>query len=751
MADTQRKTTGLSRRNLLIGGGAGVGLIVAWAVWPRRYLPSLAAAPGETLFGAWLKIGQDGHVTVAVPQAEMGQGVYTVLPQILADELGADWRMVGVEAAPVSALYANGVAADDLFPDAFAMLPGTIRDSHVTRTALMLTGGSSSVRAFEDDLRQAGAAARVLLCKSAAARWGVDWRACSTAQNQVVHGTQRLSFGTLAVEAAARTLPSELPLRNQGSGGIAGQAVPRLDAPAKVDGSASYAGDIRLPGMVHAAIRQGPVGDTRLLSVDRAAAKKRVRDLIDVIEQPGWVAAVGKSWWAANQALDALNPRFETRGGIVSSDTIDDALNAALDGEGERMAHSGDLSAVFKGARVVTAQYRAGLIPHAPLEPMTATAAWREGRLTLWMPTDAPGLARAAAAAAIGASEGSVILHPMMGGGSFGARLESDVAAQAALIAYKLGKPVQLTWSRAEDMMRDRYRPAAAARMAARLGPDGRIQGLMTKIAAPPLGREMAGRLLGGDAAVRLTLAAPGGVGDRAAVAGAVPPYRIGAFALDHHPAEIGVPVGHWRSGAHSYTCFFTECFIDELAQIAGTEPVSYRIGMLGGEPRLAHCLQAVAAQGEWQGGIAGSGQGVACHMFRGSYVAVLVQLHRNGDTIILDRLIAAADCGRVIHPDLVTQQLEGGLLYGAAAALAGPLTLTENVSDLLGFAQYELPRLADCPDVSVELIPSDAEPGGVAELAVPPMGAALANALATLGAGRPRSIPFDFDDDEDA
>lgn len=415
------------------------------------------------------------------------------------------------------------------------------------------------------------------------------------------------------------------------------------------------------------------------------------------------------------------------------------------------MARTGDLESVFKGARVVTAQYRAGLIPHATLEPMTATAAWREGRLTLWMPSDAPGLARAAAAAAIGASEDGVILHPMMGGGSFGAKLESDVAAQAALIAYKLGKPVQLTWSRAEDMMRDRYRPAAAARMAAKLSPDGQVQGLLTKIATPSLGREMAERLLGADTAISLGLAVPAGLGDHAAVAGAVPPYRIGAFALDHYPAQIGVPVGHWRSGAHSYSCFFTECFMDELARLAGTEPVSYRIGMLGGEPRLARCLQAVAAQGEWQGGIAGSGQGVACHAFRGSYIAVLAQVHRSGDTLVLDRLIAAADCGRVIHPDLVTQQLEGGLLFGAAAALAGPLTLTENVSDILGFAQYELPRLADCPDVSVEVIESAEDPGGVAELAVPPVGAALANAIATLGAGRPRSIPFTFDDEEGA
>lgn len=747
MAQHDGKKSGIDRRTLMIGGAAGVGLMVAWAVWPRRYPPSLAAAKGETVFGAWLKIGQDGQVTVAVPQAEMGQGVYTALPQILADELGADWRMVAVEAAPVSALYANQLAAEQWFADAFGRIPQTMRQAHVTRTALMLTGGSTSVRAFEDDLRQAGAAARILLCKTAAARWGVDWRACGTAQGMVIRGKQRLPFGALAVDAAAKSLPADVPLRG-GDGGIVGQSMPRLDLPAKVDGSANFAADIRLPGMVFAAVRQGPIGDTRLVRVDIKAAKARVPDLIDVVENERWVAAVGKTWWAANQALDALTPRFETRGQIVNSDRIDAVLDAALDGDGERMASAGDLEAQFKGARVITASYRAGLAACAPLETMTATAAWREGRLTLWMPSQAPGLARAAAAAAIGVSDAGVILHPMMGGGSFGAKLEVEVAAQAAILTKKLGKPVQLTWSRAEDCMHDRFRPPAAARMTARLGPDGRILGWLAKVAAPPLGREMASRLLGTDPAVAVALSMPDGVGDHAAVSGAVPPYRIPAYAIDHHPAEIGVPVGPWRSGADSYTCFFTECFIDELARLAETEPVSYRIGMLGGEARLARCLQTVVTQGEWQGGVAGSGQGVACHALRGSFIAVLAEARLDGGQAKVDRLVAAVDCGRVINPDLVTQQIEGGLLYGMAAALAGPVTITENVNDVLGFGQMRLPLLADCPDITVELIASEADPGGVSEIAVPPVGAAIANALATLGQGRMRSLPFEFDSD---
>src|SRR3954471_4019805 len=262
----------IDRRQLLIGGGVGVGLLVAWAVWPRHYAPNLTAAKGETIYGAWLKIGSDGHVTVAVPQAEHGQGVYTTLPQIIADELGADWRTVAVQPAPLNPLYANQMAADVLFEGIFDALPAPLRSSQISRTALELTGGSTSVRAFENDLRQAGAAARVLLCKAAAARWKVGWRACGPAGGFVVHGADKLRFGELAAEAVGGSLPNPLPLRGGDANRLYGQSLPRLDVPSKVDGSANFAGDVRLPDMVFAAIRQGPVGDSRLIAADRAAA-----------------------------------------------------------------------------------------------------------------------------------------------------------------------------------------------------------------------------------------------------------------------------------------------------------------------------------------------------------------------------------------------------------------------------------------------------------------------------------------------
>ena len=698
------------------------------------------------MFGAWLKIGDDGHVTVAVAQAEHGQGVYTALPQIVADELGADWRTVAVEPAPLNPLYANPFGADALFERQDGALIEPWRHAHAVRIGLVLTAGSSSVRSFEDPLRAAGAAARVLLCKAAAARWKVDWRACSTGAGFVVHGTDRLRFAELAAEAVrgfgGEALPDPLPLRSDPTGRLSGQSLPRLDAPSKIDGSANFAGDVRLPDMVYASIRQGPVGDSRLVRVDRAAAD-RIDGVVQVVTNDRWVAAIANSWWAANRALDALAPRFETNGEVIDNASIRRALKAALDGPGTRMAQQGDLSAAFKGARVVTADYHVGLAPHAAVETMSATAHLEHGRLELWLPTQAPGLARSAAAAAIGLSEDAVLVHPMLVGGSVGANLETQCAAQAAVLAQVLKRPVQLVWSRAEDLLHDRYRPPAMARMAARLGVNGQILGWLAKIAAPATGVELARRLLAADGASRTILSlAPSG--DPYAVAGARPFYRIPAFAVDHHPAEIGVPTGHWRSGAHSYTSFFTECFLDELAHVAGTEALSFRIGMLGGDARLARCLSTAASLGGWEGGVAGSGQGLACHSFRGSHIAVLVEAHvGEGQSVSVDRIVAAVDCGRQINPDLVRQQIEGGLLFGMAAATGGATGFKRNLATALSLGALGLPRLADTPDITVELIPSEAEPGGVSELAVPPVAPAIANALRAATGYRLRTLPL--------
>ncbi|KQN39389.1 aldehyde oxidase [Sphingomonas sp. Leaf407] len=732
----------LTRRTLLIGGGAGVGLIVAWGVWPRRYGVNLAAAEGETVFGPYLKIGADGQVTVAVPQAEHGQGVYTALPQIVADELGADWRTVAVEAAPINPLYANPLAAGILFGDALALLPEATRTAYAERNTLMLTGGSTSIRRFEGPLREAGAAARVLLCKAAARGWGGDWRSCGTADGFVVMGEQRQRFGALAEAAAGESLPGgELPFRTGEEKRLLGQPLPRLDAPAKVDGRATFAGDIRLAGMVFASVRQGPIGDTRRIAVDKAAVE-RLPGMVAVVENPGWVAAVATTWWAANRALDAMAPRFETHG-LIDDASIAAALDGALAVEGARVHAGGDIDAAFAGARTQTATYRVRAALHAAIEPTSATAVWRDGTLTLWLPTQAPTLARAAAARAIGVAENRVMLHPTIAGGSFGANLDTRVAEQVAVLARRLDRPVQLTWSRGEDCLADQYRTPAAARMTARLARGGRIAGWQARIAAPRTGRDLARRLLGGDVAASIGMALPGDHGDALATDGAVPPYGIANVAVDHHPAELGLPAGWWRSGAHSYTAFFTECFLDELAGFAGVEAHSFRIAMLGGDVALARCLSSVATMGGWQGGVPGSAQGIACHRMRGSAIACLAEARVEGGRVKVDRLVAAVDCGRIVNPDLVRQQIEGGLLFGMAMATGAATGFTANLPDVRGFGGLNLPRLADSPEMLIELVESDADPGGVSELAVPVVAPAIANALYAATGRRYRSLPL--------
>lgn len=733
---------GISRRGLLISGGAGLGLLVAWQLWPRRYLPNLTSAPGEHVVNGWVKIGEDGHIAVAIPQAEHGQGVYTALPQILADELGADWRTIAVEAAPINPIYANPMAADLLFAGAWQALPDGIAATVGQRGALMLTAGSTSIRQFGDAVAEAGAGARVLLCKAAARQWRVDWQACETRAGFVVHGDKQLRFGALAAAAVRETLPDQIVRRDGDKDRLLGKPLPRLDAPSKVDGSANFAGDVRLPDMVYVAIRQGPIGQSRLLSVDRSAAD-RIQGVVSVIENRRWVAAAATNWWAANRALDALAPRFATDGGRIDTASIDAALAGALDSDGVRMASAGDLASAFKGARVITAHYRAAPAVHAAIETMTATAHLHDGRLEMWLPTQAPALARTAAAATIGLAEDAVTVHPMQIGGSFGAALEHLAAEQAALIAQQLKRPVSLVWSRAEDLLHDRVRAPAAARMSARLDANGQVLGWLAKIAAPATGAELTRRLAGGNRLLAVG-AALADKGDPYSISGAVPPYGIPHYAVDHHPADIGVPTGHWRSGADSYTCFFTESFIDELAHVAGTEALSFRIAMLGGNARLARCLSTAASLGGWGGGVRGSGQGIACHSFRSSHIAVLAEAHVDaGGRPVVDRLVAAVDCGRVVNPDLVQQQIEGGLIFGLAQALGAATGFTDNLADARRLSALDLPRLATTPDILVELIASEAEPGGVSELAVPPVAPAIANALQSMSGSRIRTLPL--------
>jgi isoquinoline 1-oxidoreductase subunit beta len=717
----------ITRRNLLIGAAAGGALVVGWSLWPRVSVPNLATAPGETLLNGFIKIGRDGHIVVVSPQVELGQGSYTLMAQVVADELGADWRTIAVEPAPINGLYTND------------LLSAEWHSGWGLPDAIQGTGGSTSLRAFEPKLRDAAAAARVLLCKAAAERWDASWEACDTDEGFVILGKDRLRFGDLAAEAAEFDLPKVIPRRDKGTR-LAGRGVNRLDVPAKIDGSANYAADIRLPDMVYAAIRQGPPGDSRLTGFDAKAAAK-MQGILSVIDHERWIAVAANSWWAANVALDKMRPKFTTPSGLATEAAAQKALTEALKADGEIIAEAADVDALFEGAKPLTRRYSAGFATHAALEPMAATAAIENGRLQLWIATQVPDLARHAAARAIGFEPDAVTVHAMQVGGSFGRKYEVEIAGQAALIAQKLERPVQLIWSRSEDMAQDRMRPATQAELTARIGAGGRIEAYRAKIATTDAVAEMVARIVDGKAAHEVQGA---GKANARAVEGALPPYAIPAISLSHHPADLGVPTGKLRAGANGYTCFFTESFIDELAEQARRDPFSFRIGLLTGNARLAKCLTKVAMRGEWEGGAQGTNQGIACHMMQGSFIAVLAEakMSDTGRPEVV-KLTAVADVGRVMNPDIARQQIEGGLLYGLGLATGTAVTLIDGYPEPRRLGRLGLPRLADMPEISVELIRSKDAPGGIGELAVSPVAPAIANALFAGSGTRYRSIPI--------
>lgn len=738
------------RRTLLIGGGAAAGLAVAWAVWPRDAVPGINAAADETILGPYLKIGRDGHVTILCPQTESGQGAFTLIAQIAADELGADWRTIAVEPAPISPVYANTLFfAEDAatfaprvgVPEAVAGWSGWRRFVIDSGAPAMLTGGSTTIRMFEKPVRDAAAIARALLCMAAAARWDVAWEECRTDEGFVIHSTRRLRFAELA-EAAATHTPPEFPAyRPVDEESLAGRPLPRLDLPAKIDGSLNFAADVRLPDMAYAAIRQGPHGDTKLLRYDRPAGE-RVRGFISAVRHDRWLAAVATNSWAAQRALDAMAPVFRTTGTMASSAAIDRRLKAAVEGfAGTRIVNHGDARAAMAGRVAITAAYQVAPGLHAAIETRSATAQPDGNRMRVWVASDAPGFCRAAIAAALGIGETDVALFVMPGGGSFGVGLDHSVAVQAALIARAVGRPVQLSWSRAEEIIRDLPSAPARTRLSATLSSGTTIDALQIAVAVPASRHEMRARLAGArpDTARRSASASV----DAAMLAGATPPYQIPHLSIDHLPVEIHLPTGQSRASTHCYNTFFLETFLDELGLSTSTEPFSFRIAMLGNAPRLARCLQTVTALGGWTGGGTGSAEGIACATLADSHIAILARARRSERGLVVNHLFAAVDCGRILNPSIVRQHIEGGLLFGLAAAIGATTQYRRGLAQARRLGQLNLPILAQIPRITIELLTSDAEPGGTEDLGVPAVAPAIANALFTTTGRRLRRLPL--------
>ena len=722
---------GVTRRNLLIAAGAGAGLAIGWAVWPRRHGLGWTAGEGEHVVNSFIKIGVDGRVTVAVPQAEMGQGVWSGLAQIVADELGADWRAVGVEPAPLAPAYANHGA----FGDQLAGMPAAMRGvanwgatKVVEYLEFQITGGSTSIRGFEMPMRQAGAAGREMLCRAAARRWGVAWDECDTVAGFVVHKANRLSFGDVARDVDTGDAPDTPTLRAQPV--LVGKPVLRLDIPSKTDGSARFGADVRLPGMLYAAIAQGPIGATR-----QALVKPGLPAGARLVEGPDFVAVVADGWYAAKTALAGLKITY-TAAANPPGPWLEANLKAALNTPGENVRSDGDVAAASQPGSI-TADYTLPFLAHACMEPMTATARYENGKCEVWAPTQSATFANWGVAAALGIDGADVTIYPTLLGGGFGRKVEKDVCVQAALIARQIGKPVQVIWSREEDFGHDMWRPAVAARLRGRASETG-ITAWDAHIAVPDIGATFMAR--------NMPAMAGKPKAGAAAIEGSVDlPYAIEGIRVAHSLGECNVPLGFWRSVGNSFSGFITESFVDELADSAKADPGAFRLALLKHKPRHAAVLRAVLKVAGPLGPVSpGVGRGVALVESFGSIVAQVaeVEVRRNAPPRVT-QVWAAVDCGRVINPDSVRAQIESGIIYGLTAALHGKVTFENGEAMQRNFDSYPLLTLSDAPAIEVIIIASTENPGGIGEPGTPPIAPAVANAIFAAGGGRLRDLPL--------
>ena len=718
----------IDRRTLLIGGGVGVGLVVALTVWPRGLSSELTTGPHEQAFGNYVKIARDGRVTVAVPQVETGQGIWTALPQIVADELGAAWETVAVEPAPLDGAYANPLAVQAGWLDGLSSL----RAHLVTSTERMeVTAGSTSIRGFEQPMREAAAVARMMLIGAAADRWGVDPNSCETGDGFVINGGRTFTFGELAEEAAGCSPPHRPLLRQTTKERLAGQSLQRLDGPAKSDGSLRFAADVRLPGMLFASARIAPPGGR--LTDFSSEAIKGAPGVRQVVRRENWVAVIADSWWAAERALKVADPMFS--GTLTPADLRPLFEEALTHGGSRRRFRRGDYEAAVRGSRPLTATYFVNPSQHLGIEPLSATARFNGGTLEVWAATQAPGLAREAAARAGHVSASNVALYPMPVGAPSGRALEADAIPIAVELARQAHAPVQLTLSQSTSQNHDLVSPGAVARMTALPGQGGITAAWKMEVAtARAMGSAMA-RLLDTEDAGKLATTVIDGI----------PPYAIPDLLIEAVRPELPFEAGYMRGSPQREMCFFTESFIDELARAAGMEPLAFRMSMLGSDPRLARCLQGAARLAQWDGGTPGSTMGIAgCSAF-GSHIGLVANASIGDDQRVkVHRLIAAVDCGRAVNGGLVEQQIAGGLIWALGQATIAAPEWVAGMPRARPLGAVGLPAIGDAPEVVVEVIPSSDSPGGVSGLGTAVLAPAVANAIFAATGKRMRSLPFE-------
>lgn len=755
----------MKRRHLLLGGLAATGaLVVGWGVLPPRQRLTgsqpLPVAAGQKAFNGWVKIGTDDVVTVMVPKSEMGQGATTGLAMLLADELDADWDRLRTEHPPIDAIYNNiATVADGLpfHPDEHGLVKRTaawLTAKTMREIGLMATGGSSSIKDLWLPMREAGASARAMLVAAAAQGWGVPAAECRVAKGVVSHaGSGRSAkFGELTERAAALPLPGSVTLKTAADFKLIGQPQKRREAAGKQDGSARFGIDTVLPGMLYASVVMCPTLGGSVASFDAKAAEAMpgVKKVLSVPGQHGGsgaVAAVADTPWHAMQAAKAVAVTWDHGpAAALSSAGITRQLGQALDaGDGFGYYRHGDVAAALQqAAKTLRAEYSAPLLAHATLEPQNCTVQVLDGRATVWAPTQVPGLARYAAAKALGLDSDQVEVKVTLLGGGFGRRLDVDFVAQAATIARALpGLPVQTGWTREQDMTHDLYRPPCVARYEAGFDAQGKPVAWAAKSAGPSIVQQFLRRQFG----------LPGAGPDKTTAEGAFDQaYEWPNARVGHAIVELPVPVGFWRSVGHSHQAFFKESFVDEAAHATGQDPLAFRLALLTRHPRHRAVLQRAADRASWGQPLAPAAdgakraRGIALHSSFGSVVAQVAEVSldpKDPKRIRVHRVVAVIDCGLAVNPNGISQQMESAVVFGLTAALFGEITLDKGQVQQTNFHQQALLRLSDCPVIETHIMPSTEPPEGVGEPGTPPIAPAVANALFALTGQRLRSLPL--------
>jgi isoquinoline 1-oxidoreductase subunit beta len=709
---TDDTATDPSRRAFLKTSAAlGGGLVIALTLPGCSERPQAA---GETRYvepNAWLRIGTDDSITFFCDRSEMGQGVFTALPMLIAEELGVGLARIKVEFAPPGDAFNN------------QLLGGQI------------TGGSTSVRDGWQKLRQAGALARHQLVGAAAAEWGLDPRTCRVEDGVIVSPQfKKLSFGAVAEAAAKLPRPADVPLKSPAQFTLIGKPQRRKDTPAKVDGSAVFGIDVKLPNMLHAALAQPPTlgGSVKTFDDERARSMPGVKAV--VLTSSG-IAVIAESWWQARKARDAVRIEWEAGPNAALDDAqIAQTLRRGAAEPGRVARNDGDAPAIYRAApdaRKVRADYALPLLAHATLEPQNCTADVRADGIDLYVPTQVQQIAQATAAKAAGVDAARVRVHTTFLGGGFGRRLEVDFIPAAVEASKAIGRPVKLVWTREDDMTHDAYRPPAFDQVSGAFDDTGRLIAWHMHITSPSITARMFPSVV------------EKAVDPFAVEAAANYPYDVPNVHVDFKQQEIGIDVGYWRSVSHALNCFVVESFMDELAVHARRNPLEFRRSLLGKQPRFLRALDLVAKEARFGFPVRGHHHGLAVMEGYGTCMAMIAEISFPDGKVKVDRIYCGVDCGQQVNPDTVRAQIESSVLFGMSALLWGEINVQGGRVQQTNFDGYRVARITDAPRIDVYVVDSTEAPGGIGEPATALVAPAVCNAIYAATGRRLRSLPL--------